>query len=79
MRAEYSLSLEAHYRRMLTVTNGNCVNSKGRAQGVTSWALLTHGPAYAVKYATEELLDFWIDHPRPSLRRFEMDWLRRHR
>jgi hypothetical protein len=51
-------------------TNGNMLNRAGRAQGISDRALFTGPESVAVKYASEELLEHWQTHHRPTAAMF---------
>lgn len=74
MKAEYDAALAAAHALAETETNGNLVNRKGKAKGLTGWDMFTGPEIRARNYASEELLDHWNKHPRPNLNRFEAQW-----
>lgn len=75
MRMAYGDYLEAHMARAEVETNGNLLNAKARAAGVTQERLFTANSTVAAAYASEELVDFWRTHPRMTLATFESQWL----
>ena len=75
MRMAYGDYLQSHMVAAETATNANFLNAKGRALKVTTTQLFTSGPSVANAYASEELLDFWRDHPRLTLAAFERQWV----
>jgi hypothetical protein len=52
------------------------VNKAGRAIGVDGDDLFTGPGGYAAKYASEELMEWWQKHPRLTLARYEIQWLK---
>lgn len=75
MKHEYDLARDAAHGLAETETNGVLVNREGRSKGITGEALFSGPEAYARRYASEELLDHWTRHPRPSLASFEAQWI----
>lgn len=75
MRLAYGDYLEAHMAAAVEATNGCMLNPKGKAKRVTQEQLFTAGPNVAAAYASEELADFWRNHPRMTLSAFEAQWL----
>lgn len=47
-------------------TNGNMVNARGRARGITDRELFTADERTARRYASDELLGHWQTHHRPT-------------
>jgi hypothetical protein len=47
-------------------TNGYILNRRGREAGISERSLFTGPEARAKKYASEELLNWWESHPRPT-------------
>lgn len=74
MKAEFDSALDAHSLRAEHETNGNLLNRAGRAKGIRSASLFSGSVDRAHRYASEELLDFWTRHPRPSLADYEDQW-----
>jgi hypothetical protein len=52
-------------------TKGNMLNRRGREAGVNERTLFTGTEARARKYASDELLEWWEHHPRPTEAYFE--------
>lgn len=75
MKEDWWAHVDAAYRLAETETNGVLVNKAGREKGIHGTALFTSNHAYAMKYASEELKDHWLTYPRPSLQKFEEQWL----
>lgn len=47
-------------------TNGYMLNRRGKEAGISERSLFTGPEARAKKYASEELLNWWETHPRPT-------------
>lgn len=75
MRSEFSATLEAHYISAELATNGHMLNKQGRARGIDPYSLISGSATRAYKYASDELIEYWNEHPRPNLAHFEADWL----
>jgi len=71
IRDEYEVVVIAAYERAVEVTNGAMVNRRGEAKGISDWDLFTHNTAYAMAYASEELVEHWARYPRPTFAAFE--------
>jgi len=52
-------------------TKGNMLNQRGKEARINERTLFTGPEARARKYASEELLNWWEDHPRPTGAYFE--------
>jgi hypothetical protein len=52
-------------------TKGNMLNRRGKEAGINERTLFTGPESRARKYASEELLNWWEDHPRPTAAHFE--------
>lgn len=74
-RMDYAVYLEAFCLEAETATNGNMLNARGRAAGVTSWSLFLRSPAYVEAYASDELRDWLRVRPRLTFADFEQQWL----
>lgn len=55
-------------------THGYMVTAEGKAKGLTPLDLFT-GPPSRIQYATRELQDHWLDHPRITRSRYEAEWI----
>lgn len=75
MRREFDAVVDTHYLAAEAATNGHMLNRLGHEKNIDPFALLTGPRARALKYASEELVSFWAQHPRPDLARFELDWI----
>ncbi len=71
VRDEYEVVLIAAYEQAADVTRGAMVNDRGQAQGISDWDLFTHNDTFARAYATEELIEHWALHPRPTFAAYE--------
>ena len=63
-------AVEAAWRDAENATRGNMLNRRGREAGVNERSLFRGSEARARKYASEELLNYWEHHPRPTERYF---------
>lgn len=75
MKGEYDTHLDRAYMLAEEETNGYLLNREGLARGIDPVALFSGPYTRAAKYASEELIDHWQRHPRPSLPKFEKQWL----
>jgi hypothetical protein len=75
MRAEFSLTLEAAYAKAEHETNGNMLSRRGRAEGVDAFSLLIGPYSRVLAFASEELIQHFEAVGRPSLARFEREWI----
>lgn len=75
MKAEFDDVLDAAFWRAEEATLGNMVNRVGKAAGVAALDLFRGPEGRAYAYASHELLEHWEAFPRPSLARFEAQWL----
>ena len=73
MKRDYDEHLEGEYFRAEEATNGFMVSAAGRLRGLTNSDVYLG--AYR-RYASDELLEWLKDHPRPTLERYELQWLR---
>lgn len=60
-------------------TNGYFVNKKGRSAGISDWELFTGDARKAERYASDELLNWWSTHPRPTARNLKQELTARER
>lgn len=75
MRIDYERYLEREYDTAVESTGGVLVNSRGRALKIDGLDLLSGHKAYAMKYASEELLEYWKHHPRLTQAEYEAQWI----
>jgi hypothetical protein len=74
-RAEYEGELWRRYAIAETATNGALLNALGRARDVEPVSLFMGPERRALKYASEELIEHWMKHPRMPFVEFERQWL----
>jgi hypothetical protein len=81
-RAARNQEREAHveneYVRAEETTRGNMVNAKGRARGVDPRRLFTGRESEARRYASDELLEYFAEHGRPTAGQFRGQDTRLH-
>lgn len=58
--------MESAWLQAEEATKGNMLNKRGRAAGISDRSLFRGPEARARKYASEELLEHWQTHPRPT-------------
>lgn len=75
MKADYQDDLERRFREADDATHGYLVTREGRAKYISGHSLFTGSAARADQYASRELKDHWITHPRVTLAQFEREWL----
>lgn len=75
MKSDYLGYIDAEYDKALEACAGVLVNKAGREQHVDGYNLFTGTQGRADKYASPELLEYWMDHPRLSLMDFELQWM----
>lgn len=71
LRGDYELVLEAAYASAEAATNGHMLNRRAKDAQISTWDLFTHNDVFARAYASEELLEHWARHPRPTFRSYE--------
>ncbi|GAA1915088.1 hypothetical protein GCM10009775_04400 [Microbacterium aoyamense] len=73
-RQAYDEVLYAKYERAAAATNDRLVNAEGRKKGIDPLSLFM-GPAIrAYRWASEELIEHWAEHPRMPFVEFERQW-----
>lgn len=75
MRADYEGHLQWTYVAAVEETAGVLVNKAGLAKGIDGYDLFSGNRAYAMKYASEELIEFWKKHPRLTQAEYEANWI----
>lgn len=79
LRAEVREAFEDYrlqaYMAAEEATNGYLLNQRGRRAQVDAYSLFMGNEARALAYASEELRDWWRDHPRPVFARYEREHL----
>jgi hypothetical protein len=66
-RQAWESAAHAQYLQADEVCRGNLVNRRGCAARVTDWSLWSGPASRALRYATEELREFWYTHPRVTV------------
>lgn len=74
-RDEYEAHVMAAYARAEYDTNGYLLNRDGKGASIDPVTLFTGPRSRAVRYASEELLEHWLTHPRVSFAEFEQQWV----
>ena len=74
MRRDFEDYLESEYQRAEEFTNGVLLCPGSRSQ-VDAYSLFIGPEKNAFKHCSEELKDYWAQHPRMSLSDFEEQWL----
>lgn len=66
--SDWECGAYAQYQEAERVTNGYLLSPAGEAAGIDPWPALWRGPEQvALKYASEELRNFWLDHSRVTV------------
>ena len=65
-RVERAEEVDRSWLEAERATRGNMLNAKGRARGIDERALFTGDERVARRYASDELLNHWQSHPRPT-------------
>jgi hypothetical protein len=65
-RAQRDAEVERTWLAAEAATRGNMLNRRGREAGIDERSLFRGPEKRARKYASEELLNYWEDHPRPT-------------
>ena len=63
---EQADAVEASYVHAEAATRGNMVNAKGRARGINPRTLITGREAEFRRYASDELMEYYATHHRPT-------------
>jgi hypothetical protein len=74
-RDEFELVVMVAYDAAFEACRGRLLNPRGERLGVDDYTLFTGTEKRAYAYASEELVEWWADHPRPRLAQFEREWL----
>ena len=75
MSADFEREVEAAYAQAEEATNGYLVNKAGRERGVRGIDLFTGPEKNAYRYASSELIAYWMQAPRLTKTAFERQWL----
>lgn len=68
--AEHTEYAHAQYLAAVAATNGYLLSAEGKAAGVDEQALWSGPERLALRYASEELLEFWGTHPRMTVSQY---------
>ncbi|HLR95010.1 MAG TPA: hypothetical protein VK053_10820 [Jiangellaceae bacterium] len=78
MREDYELHRRATFARAHSELRGELLSARGRAAGIDPHSLFM-GPQTRVEaYASEELLQWFAQHGRPTVEQFEAQWWSGH-
>ncbi len=75
-RADYELLLMAEHERAAEACRGRLLSAKAMRDRRSSFDLFLGNQTRARAWASEELLRYWDDHPRPNFEDFENQWWR---
>ena len=75
MRSDFLGHVDNEYDKALEACSGVLVNKEGRSQHVDGYALFTGSRRRAEKFASPELLEYWLDNPRLTIEDFELLWM----
>jgi hypothetical protein len=78
IRAEFEEHRTAAYEAADEACRGHLLNDRGRRAGIDAWDLFIGNEARARAYASEELLEHWVTHPRVTIAAYEQQVLDRH-
>ena len=70
-RSAWREAAHAQYLAADAVCRGNLVNRAGCRAGVTDWSLWSGPESRAMKYATEELREFWYENARVTVGEYQ--------
>lgn len=71
VRAEYEEVFWHQYEAAETATNGRLLNRRGLRAGVDPVQLFRSNAGYRQAYASEELVDWWREHPHLTFASYE--------
>lgn len=74
-RAEFERYMLDAYEKAAEACRDVLVNARGRARGIEPMSLFMGNRARAYCYASEELVEWWREHPRVPFVEFERRWL----
>ena len=75
MNADFISYRDDAYWKALDATNGVLVNAAGQRLHIDGYTLFVSARKYAEKYASEELLAWWLANPRLTLKEYEAQWI----
>jgi len=70
VHAEWQVWAHAQFTAAENETRGYLLNREGVAAGMEPWSLWTGSLAHAMRYASEELQEFWTKNPRLTVSAF---------
>lgn len=73
-REAYERALEAQHAAAEEATRGAMLSAFGQARGVDTRRLFMGPARRAYAYASPELIEWWLDHPRVTFQDFESQW-----
>lgn len=73
-RAAFEDYRAAEYEKAAAACRDRLVNREGRRRGVDAYSLFMGNRAHAYAWASEELVDYWETHTRPTYQEFEFQW-----
>ncbi|SLN02325.1 hypothetical protein FM103_11895 [Corynebacterium xerosis] len=78
MRADFELHRHARFLRAHTELRGELLNTAGRAARIDPASLFMGPSSRVVRYASEELKDWFAQHGRLTVEEFENQWWNGH-
>lgn len=75
MNHEYLRHVDYQYLQAVQHTNGVLLNQLGKVDRIDGFSLFRGNTERAHNYASEELLEFWQQNPRLTLREYEDQWI----
>jgi hypothetical protein len=75
-KAEWRAEIDRTYQAASAHTNGVLINTEGNKNNVDPRSLFRGPKARAMKYASDELKDWWLEHPRPLS---QAEWIKAQR
>lgn len=76
VRQAWTLWTENQVAQAEAACRGNLLSKAGRAAGVDPWSLWSGRSSVAVRYASEELLEFWAVSPRVTVTEYRQQMRR---
>jgi hypothetical protein len=74
-RSEFENYRLSEYARAAEACRGRLLNRRGMRANIEALSLFMGNEIRAHAYASEELLEHWRRHPRPTYERFERQWV----
>jgi hypothetical protein len=75
MSMDFLSYVDDAYNKALEATAGVLVNAAGREQHIDGYILFRGQQSFAMKYASEELLEYWEQNPRLTMAEYELQWM----